>query len=97
MRPLRLPALVTLSALAFVAPACRATSPVPPASPASAITAHCARLAGVTQTEMMPIYHQFRRPYPGDGAGMGVGFLSTPRWPSHTDQFGVYYVRGPWK
>lgn len=52
---------------------------------------------GVTQTEMRPIYHQFARPYPGDGAGQGVGFLSTPRWPSHTDQFGVYYVRGPWK
>ena len=50
---------------------------------------------GVTQTEMRPIYHQFARPYPGDGAGQGVGFLSTPRWPSHTDQFGVYYVRGP--
>jgi hypothetical protein len=52
---------------------------------------------GVTQTEMMPIYHQFARPYPGDGAGGGVGFLATPRWPSHTDQFGVYYVRGPWR
>ena len=52
---------------------------------------------GVAQTEMMPIYHQFARPYPGDGAGTGVGFLSTPYWPSHTDQFGVYYVRGPWK
>jgi len=52
---------------------------------------------GVTQTEMRPIYHQFARPYPGDTAGTGVGFLGTPRWPSHTDQFGVYYVRGPWK
>ena len=52
---------------------------------------------GVAQTEMMPIYHQFSRPYPGDGEGLGVGFLSTPRWPSHTDQFGVYYVRGPWR
>jgi hypothetical protein len=52
---------------------------------------------GVAQTEMMPIYHQFSRPYPGEGVGVGVGFQSTPRWPSHTDQFGVYYVRGPWR
>ncbi len=52
---------------------------------------------GVSQTSMMPIYHQFSRPYPGDGAGTGVGFQPTPRWPSHTDQFGIYYVRGPWR
>ncbi len=51
---------------------------------------------GVSQTTMRPIYHQFARPYPGDAEGVGVGFLPTPRWPSHTDQFGVYYVRGPW-
>jgi hypothetical protein len=51
---------------------------------------------GVTQTEMTPIYHQFARPYPGEGAGMGTFFRPTPRWPAHTDQFGVYYVRGPW-
>lgn len=57
---------------------------------------------GVSQTRMSPIYHQFERPYPGgmtaDGGAMpGVTPLRpTPRWPSHTDQFGVYYVRGPW-
>ena len=52
---------------------------------------------GVSQTSMVPIYHQFGRPYPGDEQGSGTGFLPTPRWPSHTDQFGVYYVRGPWR
>ncbi len=52
---------------------------------------------GVSQTTMRPIYHQYPRPYPGAGQGTGVGFLATPRWPSHTDQFGVYYVRGPWR
>ena len=56
---------------------------------------------GVSQTTMSPIYHQFERPYPGPVAGAGAGggaypLLATPRWPSHTDQFGVYYVRGPW-
>ena len=45
---------------------------------------------------MTPIYHQFRRSYPGPFAGGGQGFYPTPTWPSHTDQFGVYYVRGPW-
>jgi hypothetical protein len=51
---------------------------------------------GVGQTTITPIYHQFARPYPGAAVGDGVRFLPTPRWPSHTDQFGVYYIRGPW-
>ena len=52
---------------------------------------------GVTQSSMRPIYHQFGRPYPGDALGGYGGYgRPTPRWPSHTDQFGVYYVRGPW-
>ncbi len=50
---------------------------------------------GVTATEINPIYHQFGREYPGDGGG-GMMLLPTPPWPSHTDQFGVYPVRGPW-
>ena len=52
---------------------------------------------GVSQNTMTPIYHQFRRPYPGDFEGGGENLFSpTPQWPSHTDQFGVYYIRGPW-
>jgi hypothetical protein len=57
---------------------------------------------GVSQSTMSPIYHQFERPYPGPvmvdpATGMGPSaLLPTPPWPSHTDQFGVYYVRGPW-
>jgi hypothetical protein len=52
---------------------------------------------GVAQSEMVPIYHQFYRNFPGEGAGYsGYGGLPTPYWPSHTDQFGVYPVRGPW-
>ena len=51
---------------------------------------------GVSQSEMRNIYHQFRRPFPGYVEG-GMGNLQqTPNWPSHTDQFGVYYIRGPW-
>ena len=50
---------------------------------------------GVTNTEVTPIYQQFGRSYPGPYYG-GAAFLPTPIWPSHTDQFGVYYVRGPW-
>lgn len=52
---------------------------------------------GVSQSEMVPIYHQFHRDYPGVMAiGGGTPIYSTPYWPSHTDQLGVYPVRGPW-
>ena len=51
---------------------------------------------GVSQSEMVPIYHQAQRAYPGDYGGSSMTFSATPNWPSHTDQFGVYYVRGPW-
>jgi hypothetical protein len=50
---------------------------------------------GVAQTAVTPIWPQYSREFPGPYAG-GRGFLPTPRWPSSTDQFGVYYVRGPW-
>jgi hypothetical protein len=50
---------------------------------------------GVAQTETRPIWAQFRRSYSGE-FGMDEGFRPTPAWPSNTDQFGVYYVRGPW-
>ncbi|MFM8735516.1 MAG: hypothetical protein ACKOC8_10015 [Pirellulales bacterium] len=53
---------------------------------------------GVPSSRVTPIYHQFRRPYPGPGgvAGSGGGFLPTPNQPSDTVQFGVNAVRGPW-
>ena len=51
---------------------------------------------GVSQSEMTPIVHQFGRANPGPYGGGGQGFQTLPRWPSHTHQFGVYYVRGPW-
>lgn len=51
---------------------------------------------GVGQTTSDPINHQFGR---GGGrisdGGEGM-FRSTPYWPSSTNQFGVYPVRGPW-
>ncbi|MCA9131940.1 MAG: hypothetical protein KDA45_02245 [Planctomycetales bacterium] len=48
---------------------------------------------GVSQNTMTPIYHQY-----GAAAVPSAGgpFYATPRWPSHTNQFGVYPVRGPW-
>jgi hypothetical protein len=69
---------------------------VPPQS-----AAHTRWSWGVAQSTMMPLYHQFERPYPGpvggsEFGGAGGAVLPTPRWPSHTDQFGVYPVRGPW-
>ena len=52
---------------------------------------------GVPSSRVMPLYHQFRRPYPGPGAMPGAGgFMPTPNQPSDTVQFGVHPVRGPW-
>ncbi|HEX5444004.1 MAG TPA: hypothetical protein VFW87_09260 [Pirellulales bacterium] len=50
---------------------------------------------GVAQTAVTPIWPQFSRAYPGPYYGQSR-LLPTPAWPSSTDQFGVYYVRGPW-
>jgi hypothetical protein len=49
---------------------------------------------GVSQNTMTPVYHQFSGHAP-TGSGGGI-FKATPYWPSHTNQFGVYPVRGPW-
>ena len=51
---------------------------------------------GVGMSEMIPIYHQFHRDYPLGGGFGGAEIFPTPTWPSHTDQLGVYPVRGPW-
>jgi len=52
---------------------------------------------GVPSSRVAPIYHQFRRPYPGPGAVPGGGgLLPTPNQPSDTVQFGINAVRGPW-
>ena len=52
---------------------------------------------GVGSSRVVPIEHQFGRSYPGYGVYDRGNFRPTPAWPSDTDQFGVYYVRGPWK
>jgi hypothetical protein len=51
---------------------------------------------GVGGTRVTPIQHQFERDYPGPGAHIRASFRPTPPWPSSTDQFGDYYIRGPW-
>ena len=51
---------------------------------------------GVGATRVTPIPHQFHRDYPGPGKYKRSWFRPTPRWPSSTDQFGDYYIRGPW-
>lgn len=51
---------------------------------------------GVSQNRMYPLTHQFGRSASYPGAHPANSFRPTPHWPSHTDQFGLYYVRGPW-
>ncbi|HEX3872395.1 MAG TPA: hypothetical protein VHV77_18245 [Pirellulales bacterium] len=50
---------------------------------------------GVTGTDVTPIYHQFGRARPP--VYLGPGSVPTPPQPWSTDQFGVYYIRGPWR
>ena len=49
---------------------------------------------GVSQNTMTPVYHQFGGNAPTGGGG-GI-FKATPYAPSHSNQFGIYPVRGPW-
>ena len=51
---------------------------------------------GVGNTRITPICAQFQPNCPGVEGYNGQGLRPTLPWPSHTDQFGVYYVRGPW-
>lgn len=52
---------------------------------------------GVGQVRSTPIHHQFGRGNAAMiGGGNGSHFGWTPHWPSSTDQFGIYPVRGPW-
>ena len=72
-------------------------APVPLVVPPTA-TMHREMGWGVAQSEMLPLYQQYTRSYPGEYVIGGDGqLMPTPRWPSHTTQFGVYYVRGPWQ
>jgi len=61
-------------------------------------TAHMQRKMGwgVAQSSMSPIYPRYYRNHQGEIEGERFRFRGTPNWPSHTDQFGVYYIRGPW-
>jgi hypothetical protein len=55
---------------------------------------------GVCQNTIHPIHHRMVRPYPGytqDEVMAAGAFRGTPNWVSHTDQYGVYYVRSPWE
>lgn len=51
---------------------------------------------GVGATRVTRIYPQFQLGYPGPAYYNPKAFQATPRWPSSTDELGVYYIRGPW-
>lgn len=51
---------------------------------------------GVGGTRTTVVRHQFSRNYPGPGMFNRQLLRPTPIWPTDTDQFGIYYVRGPW-
>lgn len=55
---------------------------------------------GVTGSEVRPLHQQYGMGQNGIGRGGAPGYSTnmygTPTFPQNTDQFGVYYVRGPW-
>ena len=51
---------------------------------------------GVCGSQMMPLYSQYGTAYPGAVTASSIRFLSRPVAPSNTQQFGYYYIRGPW-
>ncbi|MEJ5340807.1 MAG: hypothetical protein WHT09_04490 [Thermogutta sp.] len=51
---------------------------------------------GVGNMRVTTIDHQFTRNWPGPAMGGAVPLRPTPAWPQDTDQFGYYYIRGPW-
>ncbi len=51
---------------------------------------------GVGGFRVTPVHHQFELGYPTYGDYDRNWFRPTPRWPTSTDQFGDYYIRGPW-
>jgi hypothetical protein len=50
---------------------------------------------GVSSSRISRLDHQFGRNFYGFGP-FGAWYRPTPLWPSDTNQFGVYNVRGPW-
>lgn len=50
---------------------------------------------GAPSSHVRRIDHQFGRDHRHQGSFVSR-FRSTPPQPNSTDQFGVYYVRGPW-
>jgi len=51
---------------------------------------------GVGNTRVTRIWPQFNRNWPGQIGPSTGAFRATPAWPSDTNQYGVYYIRGPW-
>ncbi len=52
---------------------------------------------GVPSSRVMPLYQQYRKPYPGAAYVPGSRpLMPTPQHPSDTVQFGIHAIRGPW-
>ena len=52
---------------------------------------------GVPSSRVMPLYQQYRKPYPGAAYAPGSRpLMPTPQHPSETVQFGDHAIRGPW-
>lgn len=51
---------------------------------------------GIGNSRITPIWPQYKLGYPVSGPFGPAAIHPTPPWPTDTDQFGDYYIRGPW-
>jgi hypothetical protein len=51
---------------------------------------------GIGGNTVTPVQPQFQRMEPPASEYHRGAFRPTPPWPSNTNQFGDYYIRGPW-
>jgi len=51
---------------------------------------------GIGNTRITPIWPQYSLGHYASGPFGPAPMYTAPPWPSDLDQFGVYYIRGPW-
>ena len=51
---------------------------------------------GVSKSVVTPLYHQYQLNAPNTQGASSGPYKTLPLFPSSSDQYGTYYIRGPW-